>query len=128
MNKETKDTSFAPPSLFSAFHGRGAAAYSSAEAKRQFARSLQRLADRLFWAPVAFLVLTGLTQDIEWLITQCFLTFALLCVALYCRHYALTIYDHLPKKARKTTRAAALPVSGRESDHSRDTSPVQGVS
>jgi len=97
-----------PPRLRSAFHGKGAAAYASVEARRQFARSLLRTSEKLFLAPLAALVASALSGYGPYLVGLWLVALALFGMAAYGRHYALVIYDTLPSKpagSRRVVRA-----------------------
>lgn len=85
-------------SFKNAFHGKGVDAYSSTEARKKYARSLLRLADKFFWAPIATLLATSFTSRNDIVLVQCILAGMFVISAMYLRHCALVIYDDLPKK------------------------------
>lgn len=98
-------------SFKNAFHGKGVEAYSSAKARKKYARSLLRLADKFFWAPIAALLATGLTSRNDIFLAQCIIAATFVILGIYLRHCALIIYDDLPKKRNKRTTSSSLPTT-----------------
>lgn len=90
-------------SFMEAFNCNGVDAYTSPDAQKIYARSLLKLSDKFFWAPIAALLSMGLSNrnDVSFVLIQCTLTVALLAGGIYLRHCALVIYDRLPKNNKK---------------------------
>lgn len=91
-----------PPSFRSAFHGNGAAAYSSSKSQREFSKSLLRLSNRLYWAGFAAVLVSAFTARVDGyllcLVVACLASFV---GATYSRHYALIIIDYLEENRPK---------------------------
>lgn len=110
-----KTDPFWPPAFRSAFHGEGAAHYSSIEAKRQYARTLIRLSEKLFWFPMAAVMASAFTTGSFSIATAWIVALVSFGGATYSRHYALKIYDALPSRApsprakKKTIKALSPP-------------------
>lgn len=90
-------------SFMAALNSKGVDAYTTPDAKKIYARSLLKLSDKFFWAPIATLLSIGFSNrnDVSFVLIQCTLTAALLAGGIYLRHCALVIYDGLPKKNKK---------------------------
>lgn len=85
-----------------AFHGQGVDAYTSSEVKKRYARSLEKLADKFFWAPIAALLATGFTSSLGVFAAQCVLAGVFVFLGIYLRHCAYVVYETLPnKRARR---------------------------
>src|SRR2546426_1075051 len=91
-----------PPRLRSAFHGRGAAAYASVEATRQYARSLLRTSEKLFLAPLAALIASAISGYTLYVVGLWLVALALFGMAAYGALRA----DHLRQPSKQTRRLA----------------------
>ncbi|ROH86286.1 hypothetical protein ED236_07570 [Pseudomethylobacillus aquaticus] len=89
-------------------YGKGAEAYQTATARRLYALSLLKLADKFFWAPLAVLVATAFTVQLDALAAQLFIAVVLCVTALFLRDQGLKIIDAIPKKAKKAQSTARL--------------------
>lgn len=94
-----------PPRLRDAFHSRGAAAYSSRQAQREFAKALLKISNRLWWIPIALIVTTSLTTNHTKLAVQCVISAGLMCGAIYLRHYALIILDAIATESKSPRKS-----------------------
>lgn len=88
-------------SFCAAFHSKGAEAYSTVMARRLYGLSLLKLADKLFWAPIATLIVAGLTNRSDHFMFQCVMASCLAVLGMYLRHCGLAIIDLLPERSVK---------------------------
>ena len=83
-------------SLKAALHGEGHKRYKSKEAKRLFADSMLKTADKLFFAPIVLiLTFTFLTASNLMFLFQLFLIFSMFLGSVWLRHEALLIIDEI---------------------------------
>ena len=75
-----------------AFHGKGYLGYKSKDAQKKFADSLLKIADKMFWAPMAYIGASLYqAKDISFYGYAYVLFFFVLGVSM--RHQALKVYD-----------------------------------
>ncbi|EHZ2903734.1 hypothetical protein MDT99_004319 [Vibrio vulnificus] len=91
--------------LLDAFHAKGYEGYLSEDAQKKFADSLLKIADKMFWAPIAYFgvsVYQNKALDL-WGIVYLTIFFVL---AVCLRHQGLKVYDlHYEKKKAKEEKA-----------------------
>ena len=86
------------------FHGQGFRAYKSGKAKEKFADSILKIADKLFWAPLASLVAIGLNGK-ELVFEVFFITAVLLILGMWLRHVGLKAIDEVEADKKKKISA-----------------------
>ncbi|CAK1877042.1 conserved hypothetical protein [Vibrio crassostreae] len=93
--------------LLEAFRSKGYEGYKSTEAQKKFADSLLKIADKLFWAPIAYLgVLIYQNKVFDVSSALYITTFLVLAVCL--RHQALKVYDLHEEKSKAKAEKARL--------------------
>ena len=80
-----------------AFHGQGHIRYRSRRSREEFANSLLKGSDKLFFAPMLPLA-TLVFIDSKWYFAQLILCGLLFVVAVVFRHQALMIFDELDEQ------------------------------
>ena len=93
--------------LFLAFQSNGYRGYKSHKAQEKFAESLLKIADKLFWAPLAYL---GVSLYQGQNISNYGYAFIILFFVLgvYLRHEALTVYDLHDEKEKLKAQSKRL--------------------
>ena len=84
----------------SVFHGKGFRAYKPSKAREQYASSILKIADKFFWAPMAYLVSIGLNgsplNNEKIIFTGVFLAFG-----MWLRHVGLIAIDEVENEKKK---------------------------
>ncbi len=88
--------------LLGAFHSKGFLGYTSEEAQKQFADSLLRIADKMFWAPMAYLGVT-LYQNQEISVLGFVYIAIFFVLGIILRHNGLKVYDLHDEKTKIRT-------------------------
>ena len=77
--------------------------YSSQEAQKKFADSLLKIADKIFWAPMAYLGIM-LYQSRQLDVFDFFYILLFFILGILMRHQALEVYDLHYEKTKKTAK------------------------